>query len=299
MLSLNPRQGRDEVTTISADHSSLAGPIRAWVNVWRARGLLYELTSSSIRTRYKNSKAGLLWSFARPLVQLLIYYFAIGEVLGVARSIPDFAIFVFVGLTVWGLFNELITSTTTSILNNAGIVKKVYFPRELFPLMAVGTSLFSFLFQFLVLLVAVTVFTGIRWSWDLLLVPFSLLTLVVFAYAIGLFLAAVNVRMRDVQHFVEVVLSVMFWASPIVYALSFVQEKLGDGLLFSLYTSNPVTLTVLTMQRALWNAGYESGQTYQGDIVVHLAITLLVSLIVLFLSHRYFIKSQGNFAQEL
>lgn len=273
--------------------------LRPLREVWRSRSLLYSLTESSIRTRYKNSKLGVLWGFARPLVQLLVYYFAIGQILGLARQIPDFAIFVFIGLTIWALFNELINSMTTSIVDNAGIVKKVYFPRELFPLSVVGTTLFNFMFQFLVLLFAVIVFGGLRFSWDLLLIPLSLLTLVVFALAIGLLLSALNVGLRDVQHLVEVVLSVLFWASPIVYSFAFVQSALGNGLALNVYASNPVTLVVLSMQKALWTAGYDSGQTWEGDLFLRLAITLFVSLVLLFFTHRLFLKLQGSFAQEL
>lgn len=299
MNESSKRVARDIVVVLEPSgklFGDVARPIR---DVWRSRSLLYALTESSIRTRYKNSKLGVLWGFARPLVQLLIYYFAIGKILGVARQIPDFAIFVFIGLTVWTLFNELVNSMTTSIVDNAGIVKKVYFPRELFPLSVVGTTLFNFMFQFLVLLLAVIVFGGVRFSWDLLLIPLSLLTLVVFALSIGMLLAALNVGLRDIQHLVEVVLSVLFWASPIVYSFAFVQSALGNGLAMSVYVSNPVTLTVLSMQKALWAAGYDAGQTWEGDLFLRLGITLLVSLLLLFFSHRYFLKLQGSFAQEL
>ena len=94
-------------------------------------------------------------------------------------------------------------------------------------------------------------------------------------------------------------LSVLFWASPIVYSFSFVQSALGAGSALTLYVSNPITLTVLAMQKALWSAGYESGQTWDGNIVLQLLITLLFSLVVLFFSHRFFLGRQGSFAQEL
>lgn len=293
------RAGRNDITVLEPRSGFFAGVGSSWREVWKSRGLLYELTASSVRTRYKNSKLGVIWSFARPLVQLLIYYFAIGEILGLSRAIPDFAIFVFIGLTVWALFGELINGMTTSIIDNAGIVKKVYFPREIFPLSAVGTSLFNFMFQLIVLLAAVAVFGGWRWSWDLMLVPFSILTLVVFSLAIGLFLSAMNVRLRDIQHLVEVLLAVLFWASPIVYSFGFVQNALGDGLAMSIYLSNPVTLVVLSMQEALWTAGHDAGITWDGNFALHLSITLLVSLAVLFFAHRFFNQRQGSFAQEL
>ncbi|WP_279433481.1 ABC transporter permease [Agromyces protaetiae] len=101
--------------------------------IWQYRELLGRLVKREVKVRYKDSSLGIVWSLFRPLVQLLIYYFAIGQVLGAARSVPDFGIFVFIGLTMWALFSEIISTSTTSIVANAGLVKKVYLPREIFP----------------------------------------------------------------------------------------------------------------------------------------------------------------------
>src|SRR5690606_5295180 len=98
------------------------------------------------------------WSLIRPIVTLIIYYVAIGQFLGAARSIPDFAIFVFTGLTLWGLYYEIITVSTGSILSNAGLIKKVYLPREIFPLAAAGSAFVNFFVQLAILLLATFVF---------------------------------------------------------------------------------------------------------------------------------------------
>ena len=119
-----------------------AGPVSGFVGgtadsvrgVWRYRELLDLLVRRELKARYKDSALGFLWSLIRPLTQLLIYYIAIGKFLGAERSIPDFAIYIFTGLTAWALFSEIITTGTGSIVANGGLVKKIYLPREVFPL---------------------------------------------------------------------------------------------------------------------------------------------------------------------
>ena len=136
---------------IGRDNSLGRGTWMSLVEVFDHRELLGRLVSREVRAKYKNSSLGIVWSLMRPLAQLLIYYVAIGQFLGAARSIPDFAIFVFTGLTAWALYSEIVTAGTNSIVNNSGLVKKVYVPREIFPLAAVGASIFNFVVQFAIL----------------------------------------------------------------------------------------------------------------------------------------------------
>ena len=269
-------------------------------DIWHRRELLSLLVRREIRARYKDSSLGLLWSLVRPLTQLLIYYFAIGQILGVARNVPSFAIFVFVGLTTWTLFTETVSSSTTSMVNNSGLVKKVYLPREIFPLASVGGALFTFAIQFVILLVATAVIGQFPLDPSVALVPLAFLALLVFSTAIGLFLSAINVYLRDTQHLVEVVLAVLFWASPIVYSFSFVHEALQGNWLEQLYLANPVTLSILGMQQGLWAAGSaQDAYNWPPDLALRLGISLVISAVLLFLAQRVFDRLQGNFAQEL
>lgn len=274
-------------------------------DVWAHRELLGLLVKRELKARYKDSSLGVVWSLFRPLAQLLIYYFAIGQVLGAARATPDFAIFVFIGLTMWGLFSEIVTGSTTSILANAGLVKKVYLPREIFPLSAIGGALFNFLVQLVVLTIAIVLLSTVPFGWNLslLLAPLAVVTLVVFATAIGLFLSAVNVYLRDTQHLIEIAVVILFWGSPIVYSYTYVYKLLQGSWLEQLYLTNPVTVAIISMQKALWAAGSVSegalSQVWPPNLGVRLLVTLLVSVILLWLSQRTFSRLQGNFAQEL
>jgi ABC-2 type transport system permease protein len=283
----------------------IRGSGRSLADVWGHRELLGLLVRRELKARYKDSSLGIVWSLFRPLAQLLIYYFAIGQVLGAARATPDFAIFVFIGLTMWGLFAEIVTGSTTAILANAGLVKKVYLPREIFPLSAIGGALFNFLVQMIVLVIAIVLLATVPFGWNLnlLLAPLAVVTLVVFATAIGLCLSAVNVYLRDTQHFVEIAIIILFWASPIVYSFTYVNKLLHGNWIEQIYLANPVTIAVISMQKALWAAGSAAvgpeAQVFPDHLGVRLLIMLVVSIVLLWLSQRVFSRLQGNFAQEL
>lgn len=276
---------------------------RSLAEIWHSRELLGRLVRREIRARYKDSKLGVVWSLFRPLISLLIYYFAIGKIMGAARNVPDFAIFVFAGLTIWMLYSEIVGGCVRSIVDNSGLVKKVYLPREIFPLSSIGSAIVNFVIQLAVLLIGIAVLSSYRISPDLLLAPLSLLTLLVFGTAIGLLVAALNVYLRDVQHFVEIYLLIFFWASPIVYPFTYVHNALGDGWLSELYLASPVTLSIIGTQKALWSAGSTSSgalvQIWPPELGMRLVIALLASIVLLFIAQRVFARLQGNFAQEL
>lgn len=261
------------------------------------RQLLRLLVNRELKARYKDSALGFVWSLIRPLVLLLIYFVALGQFLGAARNVPSFAIFIYTGLTAWTLYSEIIGVGTQSIVANAGLIKKVYLPREVFPLSVVGSALFNFGMQLVILIAATLVArqfpTGPRWFYF----PLSLTVLLVWGLAITLLLSAVNVYLRDVQYLVEVALQVLFWVSPIVYSWKLVHNAIGGSRYEQVYLANPVTLAVLGFQKAFWVAG--DGQPYPDHLAGLLGISLVVGLALLWLFQRVFTRLQANFAQEL
>lgn len=286
------------LTRVGTNTSFIKGAGQSYKDIWDHRQLLWLLVKREVRAKYKGSSLGILWSFARPLVQLMIYYFVIGQVLGVARSIPDFAIYVFVGLTVWGLFAEIINSAPNSILSNSGIIKKVYLPREIFPLSSIASSFFTFFTQFIILVLALAVFNvPPHWS-SIPVAILGLLVLLVFASSLAILISAVNVYVRDVQHFTEVIVGLLFWATPIVYSFAFVKTQLATWAA-NLYLANPVTLSVIAFQEAFWSAGSSNADAWPSNLELRLLVALFVSLILLLISQRIFARLQVSFAQEL
>ncbi|OIQ93367.1 teichoic acid translocation permease protein TagG [mine drainage metagenome] len=275
----------------------MSGTVESVRDIMAHRELLGLLVSRELKARYKDSSLGFMWSLIRPLVMLLIYYIALGKFLGAARGIPAFAIFIYSGLTAWTLYSEIVALGTASIVGNAGLIKKIYLPREVFPLSVVGSSLFNFSMQFVILMLATAgmhqIPTGGRW----LYFPLSLVVLVVWALAVALLLSAVNVYLRDVGYLVEIALQVMFWASPIVYSWQTVLGHVHGTFYEPLYLSNPMTLVAMGFQKTFWVAGDK--QVFPPQLGLRLGITLAIGLILLWLCQRVFARLQANFAQEL
>ncbi len=290
-----------ELRSAAPPRGLFAGTSYSLKAIWAHRELLDLLIRREIKSRYKDSSLGFLWSLIRPLMQLLIYYIAVGKFLAAAGAIPQFAIFIFTGLTAWGLFFEILNSSTSAIVNNSGLVKKVYFPRELFPLAAVGSALVNFTIQLGILVIAILLTQPAPFvTADVWLVPVATITLIFVSLAGGLFLAAANVYLRDVKYLVEVALLVLFWASPIVYSFSMVHNALKGNWLEQIYLWNPVTVVVMSYQKGLWAAGSADPSVYwPPDLLPRLLVLTGIGVVLTWAAQRFFARLEGNFAQEL
>ena len=269
----------------------------ALTNVVAHREMLGLLVRRDLKARYKDSALGFFWSLVRPLIQLAIYFVVMGQFLRAAEGIPDFAVYVFAGLTAISLFTEIVVGGTGSILANSGLVKKVYVPREVFPLASVGSALFNFGIQLVVLLLATLLVLKPPLHWEFFFIIPSLLVLVLYGTGLALMFSAINVYLRDMQYLVEVGTMLLFWASPVVYSWQMVQSLVASPILLEIYTNNPLTLAVLGFQRAFWVAG-ESVPT-PDLLLLRLVIAIVVGIILLLIGHRVFLRLQGTFAQEL
>jgi ABC-2 type transport system permease protein len=305
-VAASPRPAAEErLERLAAAPLVPAGPVKGFLRgTWHSlrdlrsyRELLGLLVRRELKARYKDSTLGFLWSLIRPLAILLVYYIAIGKFLGAERSIPDFAIYIFTGLTAWGFFTEVVSGGTGCIVGNSGLIKKVYLPREVFPLSVVGSAMFTLATQFVVLGFALVVADAVPTGSRLLFAPLSLMVLLVYSTAFALVLSAVNVYLRDVQYLVEISLTVLFWLSPVVYSWELVQSVVTDETLQQIYLANPITAAILGMQRAFWVAG--TAEPYPEGLGARLMIMLLVGLVLLWLAQRVFARLEANFAQEI
>lgn len=289
------------------------------IEIWRSRELLVFLVRKELKVKYKNSVLGFAWSMLNPALVLLVYYIVFTVFL--PNGIPHFALFLFSGLLGWNLFNTSVMGSAGVVVNNAGIIKKVSFPREILPLSQVGTACIFFLFQAAVLILF---FVGFHYapSWEYLpLIPLALVTLVVVASAFAVFLSAVNVYLRDTQHLIEVVLQAWFWGAPIVYSFQFVYNKFQRHTLFGipgthltwLYLADPVAPVILTIERALYGfhlyvPPHSAAGTAPTSVLapfpymwyVEILLIVLAVGILLFLgAMALFGRIEGNFAEEL
>jgi ABC-2 type transport system permease protein len=279
--------------------------------IWLSRELLIYLVRTEIKVKYKNSALGLVWSMVSPAMTLAIYFFVFQIVLG--NKQPNFVIFLFAGLLLWNLFSLGVLTGTGVVVNNAGIVKKVSFPREILALAAVGSACVFFFFQAIVMvIVLIALHSGPDYSY-LPVLLLALVTGIILASALGVLLSAINVYLRDTQHLMEVVLTAWFWACPIVYAYQQnIGEKLGPKGLTWIYFLNPMVPLVLSFQRCIYAHptvyGKVNGQLVKFLVLPEKGMLWYVGLdfAVLFLAVCLFLvalsvfgRLEGNFAEEL
>ena len=297
---------------VNAPQPFLRGFLPAVREIWAYRELLGSLVTKELKVKYKNSFLGFLWSLLRPLCLLMIYWLVLGKFL--RSNIPDYAFYLFAGLVAWDLFGSTVNAATGSIVNNAGLIKKVYFPREILPLATVGAGLVHFALQLLVMFGLLLLLRYDFFGVNLLLVPLAIVALVAFLISVSLLVAAANVFLRDVQHLVEVLMLFWFWLTPIVYPINFAFEVFGKrevlGIrLSSIYMLNPMANVAVTFQRGIYKRlvaddgpGGPVKVLYQasfGTYVGRLAVVTAFSVALIWLAQRLFARVQGNFAQEL
>jgi ABC-2 type transport system permease protein len=267
--------------------------------------LLSGLVRKDLKVKYQGSVLGFLWSLANPLLVLVVYTFVFQVVL--KTGIPQFGFFLLAGLLIWNAFAGAVGTSAGAVVGNAGLVKKVRFPLSVLPLSAVGFALVHFALQLVVLLVALTVsgHTDFAGPHLLLAVP-AIGVALLFTVALSFLVAGLNVRYRDTQHVVEVVLMAGFWLNPIVYSVSLVRAALEPHGLFWAYFLNPMAGVVTAMQRALYarNPQLPTGGTVLADpgyafYLEKLGLGALVSGVLLGLGLWVYRRLSADFAEEL
>jgi ABC-2 type transport system permease protein len=265
-------------------------------DIFRYRELLINLVRKDLKVRYKSSVLGFLWSLLNPAMLLVVYYFVFSVLLG--SGIPRFPIYLLSGLLVWNLFNVGLSSATGSVVASSGIVNKVWFPREVLPLSAIGAAVVHFFLQGLVMVLTLLVFRHpVSWSY-LPLLPLGLVALLLFLAALSLLMSAINVYLRDMQHLVEIALLPWFFCSPIVYSYELITDKLGRWQW--IYLLNPVTPVVLVFQRAIYGGYSDVVEKFPyWWYVRNLVAVIVASLLLLTFALAVFRRLEGNFTEEL
>lgn len=267
-----------------------ASPREMIASLWRNRNLIMVLSRREVIGRYRGSFLGLLWSFFNPIFMLAVYTFVFSEVFNArwnegSNSKTEFALVLFAGLIVFNFFSECISRAPALILSNANLVKKVVFPLEILPWVAVASSLFHFSVSFLVWLIAYFIFFGIP-PITSLLVPLILVPLMFLVLGLSWFLAALGVFLRDVGQLIGVIITVLLFMSPIFYPVSALPEKFQGYLLW-----NPLTPAIEQIRKMIyWGVAPE-----WNVIVIYSIMTALIA----WFGFIWFQKTRKGFADVL
>lgn len=226
-------------------------PLEIVRSFWRNRDLIWQMTRREVIGRYRGSVMGLAWSFLNPVLMLFVYTFVFSVVFkarwgGVGEEDKaSFAIVLFVGMIVHGLFAECINRAPGLILANVNYVKKVVFPLEILPWVALGSALFHALVSLVVLLVAQVILNR-QLPWTVVLFPLVMLPLVIGTMGFAWFLAAIGVFVRDIGQTTGILTTVLLFLSPVFYPISALPEAYQGWLLI-----NPLTFIIEAARNSL------------------------------------------------
>ncbi len=287
------------MTTIAVQELVEPGRGAGLRDVFRHRFLLRLIVRQEMRVRYRGSVLGLFWSYIKPALQFAVYFFALGVFLKVNHSLKNFAVYLFSGLVLLNFFGEALGNAARSVVRNAPLVKKIYLPRELFPVATTYVAAIHLLPQVVILAIG-AVIAGWTPSFTALgsaLLAFALVAVLVTGF--GLLLAGCNVYFRDFENIVDLVLIVVVWGSPVLYPWSFVRDALGHGLLLQVYLANPLTVAAQLFQQAFWAPTSPGVDQLLPHLWTRGVLELLAAGVVLALGQLAFTRLEGRFAQEL
>lgn len=251
--------------------------------LYKYREMLKNLVIKDLRTRYKGSILGFLWTFVNPLLQLLIYSVIFSTIMRI--NIDKYYMFQFVALLPWIFFATSVQVSTTSIIFNKDLVKKVYFPREILPISVVNAGLMNLLFGFIVVFLALIV-SKIYISYALIALPIVIFVEYVMTLSFSLLLSALNVYFRDLEHILSIVMMAWFYLTPIIFPVEMIPQKY-----LRLFFLNPMTPIINSFRDILYYKRFPDFKM--------LLMTLLLATILLVFSYNVFRKLEMNFAEEI
>ena len=276
-------------TTINPHAAQPTSLVALAKSLWRNRQLIVQMTKREVVGRYKGSFMGLAWSFFNPVFMLVVYTFVFSVIFksrwGGDDSRTLFAVVLFVGMIVLGLFSEVLNRAPSLILSNVNYVKKVVFPIEILPVIAMGAALFHSLISLGVLLVAFVLFNGYL-HWTVIFTPLVLLPLVIVTLGISWMLAALGVFLRDVGQTIGIITTVLMFLSPVFYPVTAVPEKFRPFIM-----ANPLTFIIEQAREVLiW------GHTPNW---IGLGVYTMAATVVAWTGYALFQKIRKGFADVL
>lgn len=254
-----------------------------WNELWIYRELFYFFTWRDIKVKYKQTTLGFLWAILQPLLMMTIFTLFFGRALNIPSENIPYPVYVFSGLLIWNVFSTGLTNASASMVSNASIIKKIYFPRLVIPVSSIIVSLFDFLMAF-VLFVGILLFYQQPVSWIAVFIwPLALLVCVTATLGLGCWIAALNVKYRDFRYVIPFLVQILFFLTPVIYPVSLIKYPVLQYIL----VASPMYCAVELFRYPITGILPET---------MFLLISLLSTLIFLVIGISYFRKTEKFFA---
>ncbi len=269
--------------------------MKSLIELWSYRNLIFNLAQRELRARYKKSVLGWLWSLINPLSMLAIYSLVFGVFLGGTAPTAGnghtevFALYLFCGLYVWNLFNNIVMGSISALQSSGTLLNKVYFPPAC-PALANALTVVLQAFIEGGILAVIMIAIG-NASFTFLLFPFLIVFVTIFALGIGLVFSVYNAYYRDVGYLVAIAMNLLFYATPIVYPLSVVPERLAGIPMREIISLNPIAQFVQWSRDLFYLLEIPSPASMGGVISV--------SILTFFVGWLIFVRKARNITEEL
>jgi lipopolysaccharide transport system permease protein len=260
----------------------------AWLReFWAYRELLFFLAWRDVKVRYKQTALGVLWVVMQPLLMTLIFSLFLGKLARVPSDGLPYPVVVFAGLLPWTFFSNAVTQGVISIVGNTNLITKVYFPRFIIPASVVAGRLIDFGVAFIILFGLMTYYR-VALTWQLAMVPVLVLITSILALGVVTFVAALNVRYRDIGVVLPVAIQLWMFASPVLYPARIVRDAWPRA--YSLYELNPIVGVVEGFRSALFGRPFDW---------LGLGQTTVIALLILIVSAYFFRRVERTFADVI
>jgi lipopolysaccharide transport system permease protein len=265
-------------------------PPQSWqmldpAELWRYRELLYFFVWRDIKVRYKQTVLGALWAVIQPLSTTFLFTIIFGRLGGMAKQVNGpYALYVFVGLLPWTFFTNAVSQAANSLVGSSHLISKVYFPRLLVPVAAIGSGLVDFGISFVVLLIMMACY-GVAPSWTILTLPLFLAGTLISATGAGLLFATLIVVYRDFRYVIGVVMQLWLFGTPVLYTLDIIPERWRV-----LYAINPMVGMISGFRAAILGGPFAAGV---------ILMSSASGAMILFIGVRYFLHVERRFADVI
>jgi lipopolysaccharide transport system permease protein len=247
------------------------------------RELFYFFTWRDIKIKYKQTVFGVLWAILQPFLLMVVFTLFFGRALGVPSDNIPYPVFVYSGLLLWNIFSAGLANASNSMVSNANIIKKIYFPRLIIPMSAILVALFDFLMAFVIYIGLLIYY---QQSVDLIIIlylPLSLLITVLTTFGLGTFIATLNIKYRDFRYVIPFLIQILLFLTPVIYPVAIIRQSWAQYLL----ALNPMAGAIDLVRSTV------TGIPVDGQLVV---IGFIVSITLFVFGLYYFRKTEYYFA---
>jgi len=256
------------------------------IDLWKYRELFYFLSWRDILVRYKQTVIGVAWSIIRPILTMVVFTIIFGKIAKLPSDNVPYPILVFVALLPWQFFANALQSSSNSLVSNAGMISKVYFPRMIVPASSIIVAFIDFLISFIILIILMFWYKFVP-DWKVVTIPLFLILAILLTLGAGFLISSLNVKYRDFQYIVPFIVQLGLYISPVGFSSDIIPQKWKI-----IYSLNPMVGIIDGFRWAFFG-------TQSNYLMLSIVFSIVIIILILFIGIRYFRKTERTFADRI